>query len=497
MNFSAKKLALSAVLLCLLAAGTAVTASAAAPVQGLAITLPTVRWPWEAAVESIETGEYSSSIEVGETQQLVPVISPEKAANAAVSYVSDNEAVLAVASDGTIQGVSLGTAQVTATAGGKSCTYTITVVPNASMIVAEMDLSLSANRIAVGDTASVSIQVLPTTSASYAEIALSSSNEKVATVNNFGKVTGIAPGTATITAACGSVSASAKITVVSASSSTPTSEHLTLNTTYVVLKPGETRALQVSVSPSNASKNFTFKSGDTSVATVSAGGVISAVGTGATAVVVSNGTATASVTVIVNRTAASSSITTDSEQNNSAAQDSDDPVVRAIQKSAKDEIVFEQSEVPIVTSEMLDALRVSGKTLCLTSQDCNLRVRGKDVRNTTNAFHTAVSFTPVDKGVELTLDDGTALPGSIEIELTGGAASYKKLYLYNEVTGKWQYLNSYADSVVTIDSAGRYLLTNETISLVRVNWFFLAAAGVVVIILGIFYVVFKKRYWFW
>ena len=42
----------------------------------------------------------------------------------------------------------------------------------------------------------------------YATISLTSSNEKVATVNSFGRVTGVSPGTATITAACGSVTAS-------------------------------------------------------------------------------------------------------------------------------------------------------------------------------------------------------------------------------------------------------------------------------------------------
>lgn len=487
MNFSAKKLALSAMLLCLLTLGAVLPASAA------------VRFPWDKPAVNIEPGEYAASMEVGEAQQLSPVLTPADS-NSKIKYASDNEALLTVTGSGEVQALGVGVVNVTATAGDVSCVYTIDVRPNASMIVAEMDLTLSSNRIGVGDSTTLSIQVLPTSAAEYAQLTLSSSNESVATVNNFGKVTGIAPGTATITATCGEVSASAKITVVSTETSTPSNVKLTLNTTYVVLKPGATKTLQVSVSPSGASKKFTFKSNDTKVATVSSSGVITAVGTGATSILVSNGTASASVTVIVNRTASSGSDSdSESTQDPDSPQTTADPVVQAIQESAEEIVSFAQSEVPVVTSEMLNALRVSGKTLRLTAaaEGYTLSLKGADVRNTTNAFHTQVTFTPAENGLELSLQQDAALPGNVQIELHTDAANYQRLYLYNEATGKWQYLNSYENGVVTVDSTGRYLLTNNTITLIHVNWFFLGAAGVVVVLIGIVYIVFKKRYWFW
>ena len=75
---------------------------------------------------------------------------------------------------------------------------------DSSMIVTEMDLSLSSNTIYVGNSVSASLQVRPSSASNYATVTLTSSNEKIATVNSFGRVTGVAPGKATITATCGS-----------------------------------------------------------------------------------------------------------------------------------------------------------------------------------------------------------------------------------------------------------------------------------------------------
>ena len=235
----------------------------------------------------------------------------------------------------------------------------------------------------------------PTSASNYATVALTSSNEKVATVNNFGRVTGIAPGTATITATCGSVTATTNVTVMSIpNSSTGTAstgssnsgQVVTVNPSYVVLKPGATRPLTASVKPSSASQKFTYKSANSNIATVSPSGVITAVGTGATSITVSNGTASAMVTVIVNRSAASSS--DNSSDSSSTEPDNDtpieiDPVVQAIQDSEDNEIVFTQAEVPTVTGDILNALRTTGKTLCVVGDGYTMQIAGSGVKSTT------------------------------------------------------------------------------------------------------------------
>jgi len=491
MKLNPKMLAVSAAVLALLTAGAALPATAASPlVAPAAISLP-----WTAVdVESIETGSYASTMTVGTQQQLSPVILPEKAARTVtVSFMSNDSSIVSVTAEGVAQAVGVGTAQIVATVDGSSCVYTITTELDASMIVTEMDMTLASSTISVGDTTSLSLAVLPTSASNYASVTLSSSNEAVATVNNFGKVTGVAPGTATITATCGDVTASAKIKVVNSGS---TSQSLSLNTSYVVLKPGASRTITGKVTPSSASQSLTFKSNDTKVATVSSKGVIIAVGTGATSVVVSNGTASASVTVIVNRSASSNGNNGDSSDDTNGEVVTD-PVVEAIEASGTDEVTFAQREVPTVTSEMLNALRLSGKTLVLTADDYTIRIAGSDVKNTTAQVSTALSFAPSEYGVTFTLNGGAALPGVVQIEMTGDNAAYTRVYLHNAVKGKWQFLNSYKDGVLEADTAGEYLLTTQNLRFVHVDPTFFIAGLVVIVGIIVAYIALKKRYWFW
>ena len=487
-----KQLAASAVLLGLLAAGAALPATAASPLSAAAA----ITMPWTTvAVESIAPGDYAATMTVGTAQQLSPDILPEKAAKRAnVSFVSDNPNIVSVTSDGVAQAVGLGTAHVAATVGDQSCLYTITTEPDASMVVTEMDITLASNTITVGDTTSLSLAVLPTSAANYADVSLSSSNEGVATVNSFGKITGIAPGTATITATSGSVSASAAIKVVASGSVVPQS--LSLNTNYVVLKPGSSKTITGSVAPSTASQSLTFKSNDTKIATVNGSGVITGVSTGATSVIVSNGTVSSSVTVIVNRNASSSG-NGGGSTDDSNGEVITDPVVEAIEADGTDEVTFAQREVPTITGEMLNALRLNGKTLVVEADNYTIRIAGRDVKSTSAQVSTALSFAPSEYGVTFTLNGGEALPGVVYFYFTGYNEFYTRVYLHNAVKGKWQFLNSYKDNVLEADTAGEYLLTTQNLRFAHVDMTFFIAGLVVIVGIIIAYIVIKKRYWFW
>lgn len=148
------------------------------------------------------------------------------------------------------------------------------------------------------------------------------------------------------------------------------------------------------MTPSSASQSLTFKSNDTKVATVSAKGVITAVGTGATSIVVFNGTASASVTVIVNRNASSSGNGGGSTDDNNGEVITD-PVVEAIEADGTDEVTFAQRELPTITGEMLNALRLNGKTLVVEADNYTIRIAGRDVKNTSAQVSTALSFAPL------------------------------------------------------------------------------------------------------
>ena len=505
---TAKKLAACVLMLGVLVCGTALSAAAASlPVEeqnGVSL-----QWLKDVPAESIATGSYSANMLLGASQQLSPVVSPSYSTDSVV-FLTDDSSVLTVSSSGVVQAVGVGTATVTAAAGNQICAYTIVVSMDSSMIVTEMDLSLSSNTIYVGNSVSASLQVRPSSASQYATISLTSSNEKVATVNSFGRVTGVSPGTATITAACGSVTASTTVTVLaiptdttgtvsSGTTSANSGQVITVTPSYVVLKPGATRTLSAKATPASASQSFTYKSGNSSVATVSPSGVITAVGTGSTSITVSNGKATALVTVIVNRSASASSGSDSSNGDDASNGDDDkitlDPTVQTIQDSTEDQVVFAQSEVPIVTGEILNALRTTGKTLCVVGDGYTMQIAGSGVKSTTSELDTMLILTESDQGIEFELDKGKALPCSVRIDLD--VSTYTRLYLYNAVSNKWQYLNSYKDGVITLDTAGRYLLTNENLRFANINWTFFIAGGAVLVVIAVAYIAFKKRYWFW
>ena len=503
---TAKKLAACVLMLGVLVCGTALSAAAAGlPVEEQnGVSLP---WSQNVPAESIATGSYSANMLLGASQQLSPVVKPSYSTDSVV-FLTDDSSVLTVSSSGVVQAVGVGTATITAAAGNQICAYTIVVSMDSTMIVTEMDLALSSNTIYVGNSVSASLQVRPSSAYNYATVTLTSSNEKIATVNSFGRVTGVAPGKATITATCGSVVATTTVTVLalptdsSAGTSGTTSSNsgqvITPSTNYIVLNPGATRTITAKATPAGASQSFTFKSGNSSIATVSPSGVVTAVGTGSTSITISNGKATAMVTVIVNRSAEASSGSGSNDSTDTPDDSSSiplDPVVQTIQDSTEDQVVFNQSEVPTVTGEILNALRTTGKTLCVVGDGYTLNVSGKNIKSTTSEIDTAITFTESKEGLEFELDNGRTLPCAVQLELD--VSNYSRLYLYNTISNKWQYLNSYKDGVITADTAGRYLLTNQNLRFGNIDWTFFIAGGVVVILIAVAYIAFKKRYWFW
>ena len=70
----------------------------------------------------------SEEIRVGGTAKLIPAVEPENAAGAVLSYASSDEAVASV-TDGTVYGLSEGSAVITASAEGYSADVTVKVLP--------------------------------------------------------------------------------------------------------------------------------------------------------------------------------------------------------------------------------------------------------------------------------------------------------------------------------------------------------------------------------
>ncbi len=121
-------------------------------------------------------------------------------------------------------------------------------------------------------------------------VTFASSDPAVATVDENGKITAAGPGTATVTVTCGT--ATSQITVICDIETEPTTEPTTVPTEEpaekfelrsedVTMKVGEAWDAYRGSIPNN---KITWRSSDTSVATVDQGGVIKCVGAGTTTI---------------------------------------------------------------------------------------------------------------------------------------------------------------------------------------------------------------------
>jgi hypothetical protein len=140
------------------------------------------------------------------------------------------------------------------------------------------------------------------------EVIWSSSNTAVATVNSSGYVTAVSTGTATITVVTRDGNKSANCSVTVYPSSTVLVTGVSLDKTSLAMKVGDSAVtLNATISPSNATnKEVTWSSSNTSVATVSSTGSVSAVSTGTSTITVTTkeGSKTATCTVTVSASTA-------------------------------------------------------------------------------------------------------------------------------------------------------------------------------------------------
>ncbi len=189
-----------------------------------------------------------------------------------ITYNSSNPNVATINASGTITGKTPGTAKITAS-----------VTVNGQVLQATCNVTVSTPTISLNQSkATVKLKKTATLSVvrknfTGGTVSFTSSNKQIATVNNSGVVTGVAPGTAKITATITvngiKLQATCNVTVPKPS--------ISLNKSKATLKIKKTLNLSVT------RKNFTggtvtYKSSKTNVATVSKNGVVTGKNPGTT-----------------------------------------------------------------------------------------------------------------------------------------------------------------------------------------------------------------------
>ena len=132
-----------------------------------------------------------------------------------VTWTSSNTSVATVSTSGLVSGLTPGSATITATSEGKSGTASVTVT---NVPVASVDVTPPTATVQAGQTVQVTATPRDANGAALSGRAVtwSSSNTSVATVNSAGLVSGVTPGSATISATSESKTGTAGITVTAA-----------------------------------------------------------------------------------------------------------------------------------------------------------------------------------------------------------------------------------------------------------------------------------------
>ncbi len=216
---------------------------------------------------------------------------------ATVTWASGNTNVVTVDSNGLVTAVAVGSTEITATSDGESGSATISVELPAGSI--EIDPQ-SATLTAVADTVRLTATVYDANKdiVSGATVIWASSDPNVATISTSGLVTAVARGSTTITATSGSESDEADITV-----DLP-AKRIDIDPSSVTLSSvGATEQLTATVYDENSDiisgATVAWASSDTSVATVSLSGLVTAVADGSANITASSDTISASIQVTV------------------------------------------------------------------------------------------------------------------------------------------------------------------------------------------------------
>ena len=241
------------------------------------------------AVATVTVGPATAQIEVGLTTQLSASAQDSKGNTLSnpITWSSSAATVATVSSTGLVTGVATGSATITAAAGGKQGTSTITVVPPSVQSVA-VSLAASTIELTRTTTATAVLRDVGGNTLTGRQVAWTTGNTAIATVTAGGVVTAVAVGSTTIIATSEGKSGSATLTVVPPPVATVT---VSLNPTSVVVG-GTSQATFVARDAGNnvlTGRVAAWSSSNQAVATINAT-------TGAIATVAA-GTATMTATV--------------------------------------------------------------------------------------------------------------------------------------------------------------------------------------------------------
>jgi uncharacterized protein YjdB len=258
-------------------------------------------------VTTVTVSPASASIAVGGTSALQATVKDQNGnamTGQTVTWSTSNAAAAAVSSTGIVTGVAAGSTTITATSSGVSGTsaITVTVGPPPPPVVTTVTVAPTAATVVAGATTTLQATVKDQNGSVMTGQAVtwSTNNAAAATVNSSGVVTGVAAGSATITATSSGKTGTSSITVTAVA---PVVTTVTVAPASASVALGATTSLQATVKDQNGNvmtgQTVTWSTNNAAAATVSSTGVVTGIAAGsATITATSSGkTGTSSITV--------------------------------------------------------------------------------------------------------------------------------------------------------------------------------------------------------
>ena len=324
-------------------------------------------------VTSVKLDQTALAMKVGDTITLTATVAPKDATDKAVTWSSSDTKIATVDARGKVTAVASGTATITVTTkdGSKKASCTLNVeVP--VVAVSGVTLNKTTLELKVGVSETLLATVAPD-NATNKEVTWKSNRKWVATVDENGKVTAVAGGSATITVTTndGKKIATCEVTV------TVPVTGVTLDKTSISLETGQTETLRATVAPNNASvKDVTWESSDSTVATVTASGEVKAVKAGKATITVTtkDGEKTATCSVTVTAPVAVASVSLNKSSMSLTVGDSETLVATVAPDNAKNKnISWKSSNISVatVTNGVVTAVAAGSATITVTTADGN------------------------------------------------------------------------------------------------------------------------------
>lgn len=502
-------------------------------------------------VTELDLGDYSSVMTVGEKQLLTVTVLPFNATDTNIIYESSEPSVAAINGLGRITAISVGAAIISVKCADKCASFELQVIEkeDTDIPVEELDLGDFSKEMIVESTQMLSVTVLPM-DATDQNISYSSSDIRVATINGIGRITAVSTGSTVITVSCGGKNASFTLEVMDKMDNKIAVTDIEISNHEDELAVDETMTLSAKVLPADATEStVSFRSSDSSIATVNSSGEVKGISSGKVTIYVSAGNITKEVSLDVTI----ETVTINLNKNYLVLEPNDtyrleahvipDKAEQNVAYHAADETIAIVSEDGVVT-----ALKVGSTSIIVSNGDVSVAVSvivnqislNKDEAHETAAasaidnkyldninageinivntdtlkklYSSNQQLCVVGEGYKIKIDGEkivnyeNELLTDIELSKNEKCTYFvinqgeklcgeitlcldepdgKYLYLYNETKQKYELLNCSDLKEITLTSSGKYIITQKRLNDNEVQIKYLIFGGVVLVLMGI------------